>query len=106
MRDHMNRRSFFNTILKAGAGCMILPAATTYTRHWSGLLVPQDQSLDDGLWEVFVWANGEVSKPIRLCYAKNQETVDQIVACYHDLGFPAAHQLARRLVERSPFLRL
>lgn len=50
----MNRRSFFDTILKAGAGCMILPTAITYTRHWSGLLVPQDPAVG---WttKLFLW---------------------------------------------------
>lgn len=28
------RRSFFNTILKAGIAAAILPAATTYARKW------------------------------------------------------------------------
>src|SRR5678815_981656 len=43
----MNRRNFLNAILKAGAACAILPAATTYVRTWSGLLVPEPR--------VFAW---------------------------------------------------
>lgn len=40
----MNRRGFLSSILKAGIGAMILPAAVTYRREWriskSGVVIP------------------------------------------------------------------
>lgn len=36
----MNRRGFLDTLLKAGVGFSILPAATTYARLWKAERLP------------------------------------------------------------------
>jgi hypothetical protein len=38
---NLTRRSFLKDCLMAGLACAFLPAASTYARRWSGILVPR-----------------------------------------------------------------
>jgi len=54
----MTRRSFLGALATVSAGFGILPAATTYVRTWSGVLVPCRPSLGVQVWELIALHHG------------------------------------------------
>jgi len=68
----MNRRSFFTKLGLAAASMSILPAATTYARHWvkpstsAVLFVPNPE------WDLAVYNIGYCWHPITEEYLKQQ----------------------------------